>query len=168
MVFSARLLFRFVLFCTFAWNSGGSLFCIFAPFTFSSRNLMKFGFLCLVRRNSMGTKIQLLGMLSFCCVFFWGPAGASCLGASGHGDLRFVAILIASGACLGAAQMMGKHKRSNDFCLRVLSFVQNSFLTPGWGAMILHVFLFLFDFLQILTQCVQKAVSGLNLYIFIV
>ena len=77
--------------------------------------------------------------------FLLGPAGASCLGASGHGDLRFVAISIASGACLGAAKMMGKHKRSNDFCLRVLSFVQNWFSTPGWGAMILHVFLFLFS-----------------------
>ena len=89
-----------------------------------------------------GDKNSTAWYAEFFCVFFWGPAGASCLGASGHGDLRFVAILIASGACLGAAKMMGKHKRSNDLCLRVLSFVQNSFLTPGWGAMILHVFLF--------------------------
>jgi uncharacterized membrane protein YjjP (DUF1212 family) len=91
-------------------------------------------------KNSTAWYAEFLG------VFFWGPAGASCLGASGHGDLRFVAILIASGACLDAAKMMGKHKRSKDFCLRVMSFLQNSFLTLGWGAMILYVSCFFLFF----------------------
>ena len=76
--------------------------------------------------------------------FCLGPVGASCLVASGHWDVRFVVILMASVVCLGAAQMMGKHKKNNDCCLRVLSFVQHLFSRPGRGAMILHVCLFVF------------------------